>query len=112
MLTCATLLGAVQIEAIQQCLSNIGRVIVPVESNSSDKTYDVLAMSPVDPDVAICECEGYAFRGRCSHQKVAVSRLCRWSEATGPEEQEGPDRRNRICPRCMGPTMWIEVERE
>lgn len=84
-------------------------VQVPSETDP-DRLYDVLIVDADEPSEAVCECEGFNFRGTCHHQQEAVDALCQWYELEGPEQQEGSQRRDRTCPRCGGPTEWIVVD--
>jgi hypothetical protein len=78
---------------------------VQVRSASDpNQTYLVLFQTP--DETPICECEGYKFRGTCKHQTLAQGALCKWSSLTGPEEQTPEQRRDKVCPRCGGPTEW------
>jgi hypothetical protein len=94
-----------------QCCEESGEMVpIEVPSHSDpDKTYTVLIIS--DDEDPVCECEGYEFRGYCSHQEEALDRQCLWDEADGPEEQTPEERRNMICPRCGGPTTsYMELD--
>jgi hypothetical protein len=97
----------------QHCLSSEPWFELEVPSHTTPgKTYQVLVPYPEDTaDEMICSCEGFKYRGRCSHQQEAYDMLCRWTEAAGPEEQTPEQAHDYICPRCGGPTErtteWI-----
>lgn len=100
---------------VAQCQSRLGWFPVKVESHSQkDVVYNVWTSPFNDVSEYICECEGYYFRGRCTHQDEAERRICRWTSLEGPEEQTKAQRRAKICPRCLGPAQWVmeEVEEE
>jgi hypothetical protein len=80
---------------------------VAVLSNDRTKVYNVTVVDPTDPEDAICECKGYDFRGHCSHQAIAIQRLCRWVEGQGPD-QSNEQRKDKVCPRCGDQTEWID----
>lgn len=95
------------------CHSLLGWYPVSVESKSERGAWYNVWTSPWNPpDEYICECEGYGFRGHCSHQEKAEERVCRWSSLTGPEEQTKEQRQGKVCPRCYGPAQWIMEEVE
>jgi hypothetical protein len=96
--------------------------IVPaMQCCSLDGWYPKLVTSSSDPDKEyvvhvnpwanrseqhVCECMSYHYRGQCKHQKTAHLEHCGWNEMEGPEEPTEEQRRDRICPRCNGPSMW------
>lgn len=97
----------VDIKSVQECMDDGYMTIVQVHSASEPgKSYQVVVQSPLDTSDAICECEGYKFRGHCRHQEAALRNLCRWTEVDGPEVQTKQQRRDKICPRCFGTTEW------
>lgn len=79
-----------------------------IESHTNpDLVYEVIVLDPFNPDEAICECEGYKFRGHCPHQQEAFDQLCSWK--TDPLKPQTPaQRRHHICPLCGSQTGWIE----
>jgi hypothetical protein len=82
---------------------------VQVPSHSDpDITYAVVVQEPGSVDDAVCECEGFQFRGSCSHQQEAVDSICGWVEGNF-ETQTKEEHRNRLCPVCGGPTESIMV---
>jgi hypothetical protein len=90
------------------CLNTGVMTEIEVPSRTDeDKWYRVLVQDPVDIEEVICECRGYEVRGHCSHQKDALDAVCGWKEREGPEKQTNQQRRDKVCPRCLGPTKWI-----
>jgi hypothetical protein len=93
---------------IQECRSNDGWQPIEVQSKSDhDVRHLVLCASWVAPREYICDCKGYQFRAKCSHQLDAAKLFCRWTELDGPETQTDAQKRARVCPRCEGPTHKI-----
>lgn len=82
------------------------QTVINVPSQSSDSYYEVIIINPDDSSQNICECEGYVYRGHCSHQNEAMKYLCSWQE--GEEPQTPKERRLMLCPRCKSQTTWIE----
>jgi len=102
----------VEIKCIQQCEDVDDDFIeVSVPSRTDPGThYSVLVVWEDDEYSAVCECEGYQFRGHCSHQQKAFDQVCSWVEGAEPQTEE--QRRDKICPVCLGPTEWKMVEDE
>jgi hypothetical protein len=101
----------VDFRSVQQCLRTGEYSYEFVRSNTdADVEYSVLVVDPSDPTECICECEGFSFRGHCSHQDIAVGQLCAWREVDGPEKQTREQRRAKICPRCGEETEWIMTD--
>jgi len=96
----------VHLKTYQTCRSNEGWQPVEIDSASDpNKTYVVLVNPWGDPRENICDCEGYRFRGVCSHQQKAADEVCRWNEVLGfAETQTSQQASELICPRCGGPT--------
>ena len=94
------------IVSYQRCcdLSEYRTVEVPSASDP-DKRYEVIVIDPEDPEQSLCDCEGFAYRGRCHHINDVHAKLCRWNSFDGIE-QTPEQRRNKICPVCSGPTEW------
>lgn len=79
-------------------------------SDTTGLDYIVLVAPWGEPRDNICECKGYVFRGTCKHQVIAMRKVCRWNELEGPEEQSAQQAKNKVCPRCGGPTKYeLEV---
>lgn len=92
---------------VQGCLDD-GSEGVEVPSHTiPGLTYCVDVGDLDDLEEVICECEGYLYRGYCSHQLEAIERVCGWYEPVGPETQTLTEKHNKICPRCGGPTEWL-----
>jgi hypothetical protein len=94
--------------AFQQCRTLAGWVPVQVPSRSDqDKSYTVLVNPWGEVDENICECEGYHYRGKCSHQEHAKRLICGWDELSPRARQQTPHQRRAMeCPMCGGQTMW------
>lgn len=90
----------------QICKSNDPWTTIHVQSNSRpDITYEVIVpYNGAPPSEYICNCEGFLFRGQCSHQTTAYDTMCGWAEFLGPEKQTEKEKENYICPRCKGQT--------
>lgn len=87
--------------SFQECRSTEGWQPVKVESSREDGTFYVVLVNPWGTtNENICECRGYVYRGNCRHQHEASQKLCRWSDADGPEVQTEEQERNNVCPRC------------
>jgi hypothetical protein len=82
--------------------------MVPIEVPSHSepgKVYTVLIIS--EDEDPVCECEGFEFRGHCSHQQEALAKQCHWDEGyADAEPQSDILYHEEICPRCGGPTEW------
>jgi hypothetical protein len=98
--------GLVHLTTYQTCRSNEGWQPVEIDSATTpNKTYVVLVNPWGDPRENICDCEGYRFRGMCSHQKLASEEVCCWNAQIGfAETQNAQQERELICPRCGGST--------
>lgn len=100
-----------EIVRVQQCqFADPGPQIAFVPSHSVyGKVYALLIPDRDDltPDTIICECDGYQFRGYCSHQHEAAEQVCSWRELDGPENQNDQQRADMICPRCGNETEWV-----
>jgi hypothetical protein len=100
------------LKAIQECDTHEGWTTVDVESHSNpDISYTCVIQEPDDTEGVICECDGYIYRGSCSHQQEALELLCRWTEGEYPEPTS-EQYREKICPRCLGPTHWTMIDAE
>lgn len=96
-----------QFRTYEICRSNEGWQPIEVPSSSSDTVYVVLVNPWGNPRENICACEGYNYRGQCSHQEKAQAKLCGWDSRRSPLKPETPG----ICPKCDGPTKTeIEVK--
>ena len=91
------------------CLAGDGPKVVSVSSHSvPGKIYECLIPdNDSDPGTVICECEGFDYRGHCTHQPEAIAQLCPWSQATAPTQQTDQQRADMICPRCGNDTEWV-----
>lgn len=92
---------------VQQCRTSDEVVPILVPSHSEPGVSYTVIIRGDDPDDAICECEGFNFRGKCSHQQEALRLKCNWTELVGPETQNDRQRQELICPRCSGDTEWV-----
>src|SRR5947207_11630292 len=96
------------LQQMQHCASLEPWLELWIPSNTTPgKKYRCLIPYPEDTwdsEEVICECPGFLYRGRCRHQAEAYAMLCRWTERKGPEIQTPEQERDRICPRCLGPT--------
>lgn len=99
-----------RVQLIQECEANGGFQEVEVPSSTDSSVYYVVTLPPWDrtEDEAVCECESYQFRGRCRHQREALSLVCNWTELDGkpqtPEQVSG-----HICPECGGRTQIVVI---
>lgn len=99
---------SISIVPIQQCRSLDGWQPIEVESRTDPDVRYVVQVNPWgDENENICSCKGYHYRGNCAHQKMAHTELCAWSEEVSLERQSPDMRREMICPRCRGATMWV-----
>lgn len=94
-------------QIIQECEQNNGWQEVQVPSSSGKETYTV-SLPPWDrtEDEVVCECSSYLFRGRCRHQREALSLVCNWSELDGKPQTEA-QAAMKICPECGGRTQVV-----
>jgi hypothetical protein len=89
----------------QTCRSNEGWQPVTIDSKTDpDKKYVVLVNPWGDSREHICDCEGYHYRGFCSHQERADAEVCRWKDTGLREAQTPVQQAGLVCPRCGGPT--------
>lgn len=95
---------------IQECAQNQGWQEIQVPSASDPEVYYLVTVPPWDrtEDEAVCECYGYEYRGRCRHQREALSMICNWSSLDS-EKQTADQEKRRICPECGGPTKVVLV---
>lgn len=106
--TCYTII--VDLINVQRCLNDGIMAEISVPSHSDPAVlYNVVIQSPNDPEDIVCECEGYLYRGYCSHQNEALAQICGWTEFE-EEEQTDDQVRQKICPRCGGPTEWRMID--
>ena len=75
-----------------------------LSATDPEKTYLVLCNPWGSSTEHICDCEGYRYRGRCSHQERADMEVCRWSALGDTEMQTIEQRNENVCPRCGGST--------
>lgn len=96
-------------DLIQECASNGGFQSVNVTSSDGTTAYAVL-LPPWDrkESEAVCECPSYEFRGRCRHQREALTLVCNWSELDG-QPQSAEQRSNHVCPECGGRTQTVVI---
>jgi len=92
---------------IQECKTLTEWQEVMVASSQGDKEYLVL-LPPWDrtEKEAVCECQSYEYRGKCRHQREALSMICSWSELDG-KKQTPDERKGHLCPDCGGPTNMV-----
>lgn len=94
----------------QMCRSKEGWAPVNVPSSSEvGKSYLVFVNPWGNVRENICECQGYLWRFKCSHQQKASEMVCGWMEGESLEVQDDEQKKKRICPACGGPTKY-EVE--
>jgi len=72
-------------------------------------------------DYPICTCPAYKFGKRevkfgnryypkyCKHIDEALKQIECWHQQWGEESQTDEQRKNMICPKCGGPTEWVNV---
>jgi hypothetical protein len=95
-----------ELKPYQSCRTSEGWVPVLIPSETEKRDYTVMVCPWNHYRENICECLGYLYGSHCKHQLAAQEKLCRWSESEGPEEQTEEQRKNKVCPRCGGPTSW------
>lgn len=91
---------------IQECASAGGWQEVEVPSSDGVNAYKVL-LPPWErtEKEAVCECRSYEVRGRCRHQREALTLVCNWSELDGPPQTE-----KGVCPECGGQTRTVLID--
>lgn len=108
-----------EIHPYQACRTTEGWVPIEIPSSSDPNVmYTILVCPWENPAENLCECPGYMFQGRCKHQAMAQMQVCGWTELQVKPPKMEPafvqneaQRKNKICPRCGGPTMWrMEVD--
>lgn len=94
---------------IQECVKNGGFQEVEVPSSDGETVYVVL-LPPWDrvEGEIICECMSYVHRGRCRHQREALSMVCNWTELDG-RPQTAEQKSKHVCPECGGKTQTIVI---
>ena len=102
------------IESMQQCMEWETKLIKIPSSTNSNTIYMVTAefMERRHRDSPYhCTCDGFKYRGHCKHvQKVMdENSICDWHELVGDPGQDEHQRENKICPKCGGKTMWVQV---
>lgn len=95
-------------KAYAACRTSEGWLPVEIASESQPGIRHVVLVCPWGNAVEnICECPGYFHRGRCRHQAEAMDAVCGWTEQqVGQHAQTDEQRKQKICPRCGGPTTW------
>lgn len=107
-----------EIRPYQACRTTEGWIPIEIPSTSREAIYTVLVCPWQSPSENICECEGYLYGGYCKHQEMAQIAVCGWTELQVKPPKMEPEfvqtkaqRKNKICPRCGGPTLWrMEVD--
>lgn len=96
----------------QECGSSRGWVELEVPSSSPENPPYLVTIPPWDreEEEISCSCRSYEFRGRCRHQREALTFLCHWRE--GLKEQTEREKKMRICPVCGSKTIVIVEEEE
>lgn len=94
---------------IQECQANGGFQEVPVPSSQGDGFY-IVTLPPWDrtEEEAVCECQSYEFRGKCRHQREALTLVCNWSALDG-QPQTSEQEAKHICPECGGRTQVVVI---
>jgi hypothetical protein len=95
-----------QFVTYQVCLTGEGWQPVKVASSDGKSFYIVLVNPWGVEHENVCECKGYMHRGQCRHQLEASDRICAWEEGDN-EIQTDAQQRDKICPRCGGPTKYV-----
>lgn len=85
---------------------------VCIPSHSVPGKMYTVAIIDLDSDELVCECDGYQFRGTCSHLAEAKEQVCRWNDVDGPELQTVEQHECMVCPRCGRETEWTESDLE
>lgn len=95
---------------IQECASNGGWQEVKVPSSDGENFYLVLLppWERTEKEI-VCECRSYEVRGRCRHQREALSLVCNWSELDG-EPQSVEQHEAHLCPECGGQTRTVLID--
>lgn len=97
-------------QLIQECAKVNDFVEVEVPSATDSDYFYLVTIPPWDrkESEAVCECESYLFRGRCRHQREALTMVCNWTEMDGKPQNEF-ERRAHICPECGGETQTVVI---
>ena len=98
---------------VQICNTTLGWSPVHVSSSSDDGVKYLVLVSPFVPvHEFVCECKGFEYRGKCSHQRRALDQTCWWPLGAYKEEQSDEQRRHKVCPHCGNSTRWEMVDAE
>lgn len=98
----------------QECSSRSGWLTIKVRSSQKGRTPYEVAIPPWDRELregGVCDCEGFRFRGACSHIEKAYDEICNWNSSTG-KTQTKAQRLRRLCPQCGARTRIIEADTE
>lgn len=82
--------------------------MVEIPSKSDPQKKYILSLPPWErkEEEIVCQCEGFDFRGFCSHQKEALRKVCDWNEFS-ETKQTKEQKHDKICPICLGPTRMV-----